>query len=118
MSESCAPNPPEIGSKKETDRKASRSPITEQFSTQTLAEEQTLDELLSKLNLRWLIEEFLSNSIRTNECAYFRHVPKFSPNFPDVDVGESDEDCAMTTDERKEERVEKHGEKVRAMHCQ
>ncbi|KAK6023564.1 hypothetical protein OSTOST_10646 [Ostertagia ostertagi] len=60
--------------------------------TRTLEEEQSLDELLNKLNLR--------------------QVPTFSPTFPDLDTGDSDEDYAVTTDERKEEREEKHGQKL------
>ncbi|PIO68376.1 hypothetical protein TELCIR_09839 [Teladorsagia circumcincta] len=42
-----------------------------------------------------------------------RQVPTFSPTFPDLDTGDSDDDYAVTTDERKEEREEKHGQKVR-----
>ncbi|VDM62815.1 unnamed protein product [Angiostrongylus costaricensis] len=41
-----------------------------------------------------------------------RHVPKFSPTFPDLDIGDSDDDYVVATDERKEEREEKHGQKL------
>ncbi|KAK5976884.1 Rap guanine nucleotide exchange factor 1 [Trichostrongylus colubriformis] len=57
-----------------------------------LEEEESLDNLLNKLNLR--------------------QVPTFSPTFSDLDTGESDDDYAVTTDERKEEREEKHGQKL------
>ncbi|KAK6060762.1 hypothetical protein COOONC_01574 [Cooperia oncophora] len=83
------PTIPDI--EKDQNHKGPSTPSTENPS-ETLEEERSLDELLNKLNLR--------------------QVPKFSPTFPDLDTGESDDDYAITTDERKEEREEKHGQKL------
>ncbi|WKY16679.1 hypothetical protein Q1695_001369 [Nippostrongylus brasiliensis] len=89
----CTPSPPTNDCREKNDHsEARKTSNNDNFTAQTLEEEQTLDDLLNKLNLR--------------------QVPKFSPTFPDLDTGESDDDFAVTTDERKEEREEKHGQKL------
>uniref|UniRef100_A0A0K0D301 WAPL domain-containing protein n=1 Tax=Angiostrongylus cantonensis TaxID=6313 RepID=A0A0K0D301_ANGCA len=89
---SGAVTPPSNAKNEKTEScKSSATPSTDSFRP-TLEEEQTLDDLLNKLNLR--------------------QVPKFSPTFPDLDIGDSDDDYVVATDERKEEREEKHGQKL------
>ncbi|KJH40586.1 hypothetical protein DICVIV_13456 [Dictyocaulus viviparus] len=91
-SASSTPIPqPDISNENGRNRNSSTAPSADSFKS-TLEEEQTLDDLLNKLNLR--------------------QVPKFSPTFPDLDTAESDDDYTVTTDERKEEREEKHGQKL------
>ncbi|EYB87464.1 hypothetical protein Y032_0262g572 [Ancylostoma ceylanicum] len=83
--------PPELNTGQDKNHKNSDASSADNLKS-TLEQEQTLDDLLNKLNLR--------------------QVPKFSPTFPDLDTAESDDDYAVTTDERKEEREEKHGQKL------
>lgn len=60
-------------------------------SVQKTAEDQTVDHLLTQLNIR--------------------PVATFSPTFPKFE-NESDDDNGVTTSEKKEERAEKHGQKM------
>ncbi|VDL70780.1 unnamed protein product [Nippostrongylus brasiliensis] len=76
----CSPSPPTNDCREKSDHsEARKSSNSDNFTAQTLEEEQTLDDLLNKLNLR--------------------QVPKFSPTFPDLDTGESDDDYALCEEE-------------------